>query len=79
MPAGKRTIVKASFGQAFKVPSLNTLGNPNVGNPHLQPEKVNGMDAGVQHRFGERIVVSGTYYYNMFLISSTSARSRFAW
>lgn len=41
-------------------------GNPNVGNPNLQPEKVTGMDAGVQHRFGERFVVSGTYYYNLF-------------
>jgi outer membrane cobalamin receptor len=66
VPAGKRTIIKASVGQAFKVPSLYALGNPNVGNPNLQPEKVTGMDAGVQHRFGERVVVSGTYYYNLF-------------
>lgn len=66
VPAGKRTILKASFGQAFKVPSLYALGNPNVGNPNLRPEKVTGMDAGVQHRFGERAVVSGTYYYNLF-------------
>lgn len=66
VPAGKGTIIKASFGQAFKVPSLYALGNPNVGNPNLQPEKVTGMDAGVQHRFGERVVLSGTYYYNRF-------------
>jgi len=66
VPAGKRTTIKGSFGQAFKVPSLYALGNPNVGNPNLQPEKVIGMDAGVQRHFGERVVVSTTYYYNLF-------------
>ena len=66
VPAGKNTIIKASWGQAFQVPSLYALGNPNVGNPNLQPEKLTGMDAGVQHRFGERFTVSGTYYYNLF-------------
>ena len=64
--AGKGTIIKASWGQAFKVPSLYALGNPNVGNPNLLPEKVTGMDAGVEHRFGERFTLSGTYYYNLF-------------
>lgn len=66
VPAGKNTMIKASWGQAFQVPSLYALGNPNVGNPNLQPEKLTGMDAGVQHRFGERFTVSGTYYYNLF-------------
>jgi outer membrane cobalamin receptor len=66
VPAGKSTTIKGSFGQAFKVPSLYALGNPNVGNPNLQPEKVNGLDAGVQHHFGERATVSATYYYNSF-------------
>ena len=66
VPAGKGTIIKASWGQAYNVPSLYALGNPNVGNPNLLPEKVNGMDAGVEHRFGERFTLSGTYYYNLF-------------
>jgi vitamin B12 transporter len=66
VPAGKGTIVKASWGQAYNVPSLYALGNPNVGNPNLLPEKVNGMDAGVEHHFGERFTLSGTYYYNLF-------------
>jgi vitamin B12 transporter len=48
------------------VPSLYALGNPSVGNPNLLPEKVTGMDAGVQHRFADRISLSGTYYYNLF-------------
>lgn len=66
VPAGKSTTIKGSFGQAFKVPSLYALGNPNIGNPNLQSEKVDGLDAGVQHDFGERATVSATYYYNSF-------------
>jgi vitamin B12 transporter len=66
LPIWKNTIVKASWGQAYKVPSLYALENPSVGNPSLLPEKVTGMDAGVQHRFGYIFTVSGTYYYNLF-------------
>jgi outer membrane receptor protein involved in Fe transport len=66
LPVAKNTIVKASWGQAYKVPSLYALENPSVGNPSLLPEKVTGLDAGVQHRFGERLTLSGTYYYNLF-------------
>jgi vitamin B12 transporter len=66
VPAGKGTIMKASWGRAFKVPSLYALGNPNVGNPNLQPEELNGMDFGVRHQFGQRVSVAGTYYYNLF-------------
>jgi vitamin B12 transporter len=62
----KNTIVKASWGQAYRVPDLYALENPSVGNPNLLPEKVNGMDAGVQHRFGNVFTLSGTYYYNLF-------------
>jgi vitamin B12 transporter len=65
LPVAKNTIVKASWGQAYKVPSLYALENPSVGNPSLLPEKVTGLDAGMQHRFG-RLTLSGTYYYNLF-------------
>ncbi len=64
--AKKNTIVKISWGQAYKVPSLYALENPSVGNPSLLPEKVTGFDAGVEHRFGGRLTLSGTYYYNLF-------------
>ncbi len=66
LPVAKNTTVKASWGQAYKVPSLYALENPSVGNPSLLPEKVTGLDAGMQHRFSERLTVSGTYYYNLF-------------
>lgn len=62
----KNTIVKASWGQAYKVPSFYSISDPVVGNPGLLPEKVSGLDAGVQRRFREKLTLSGTYYYNHF-------------
>jgi vitamin B12 transporter len=62
----KNTIVKASWGQAYKVPSFYSISDPVVGNPSLFPEKVSGLDAGVQHRFREKLTLSATYYYNRF-------------
>lgn len=62
----KRTIVKASWGQAFKVPSFYSVSDPVVGNPGLLPEKVMGVDAGVQRSFGEKLTLSAMYYYNHF-------------
>lgn len=66
LTVAKNTIVKASWGQAYRVPDLYALENPSIGNPNLLPEKVNGMDAGVLHRFGNLFTLSGTYYYNLF-------------
>ena len=66
LTVAEKTIVKASWGRAYMVPDLYALENPSVGNPDLVPEKVIGLDAGVQHRFGSNLTLSGTYYYNLF-------------
>ena len=66
LTVAEKTIVKASWGQAYRVPDLYALENPSVGNPDLVPEKVTGLDAGVEHRFGKSFTLSGTYYYNLF-------------
>jgi outer membrane cobalamin receptor len=66
LTVAEKTIVKASWGQAYRVPDLYALENPSVGNPDLVPEKVTGLDAGVQQRFGRNFTLSGTYYYNLF-------------
>ena len=66
LSAGEGTILKASWGRAFKVPSLYALGNPNVGNPNLLPEEINAIDVSFQHQFGQRANLGGTYYYNLF-------------
>ena len=62
----KNTIIKASWGQAYKVPSFYSISDPNIGNPSLVPEKVTGLDASLQQRFGEKLTLSAGYYYNHF-------------
>jgi vitamin B12 transporter len=62
----KNTIVKASWGQAYKVPSFYSVGDPVVGNPSLLPEKVSGLDAGVRRSFREKLILAATYYHNHF-------------
>ena len=56
------TILRASFGQGFKAPSLYQLYSP-YGSLSLRPEEANGWDAGVeQHLLRDRLVVSATYF-----------------
>ena len=56
------TILRASFGQGFKAPSLYQLYSP-YGSLSLRPEEANGWDAGVeQHLFGDRLTVQATYF-----------------
>jgi vitamin B12 transporter len=57
-----RTLLRASFGQGFKAPSLYQLYS-NVGNEALRPEQANSWDAGIEHRiWGGRAVLSATYF-----------------
>lgn len=59
---GGNTILRASFGQGFKAPSLYQLYS-EYGNLGLQPEQANGWDAGVeQHFFNGRVIVQATYF-----------------
>jgi vitamin B12 transporter len=56
------TVLRASFGQGFKAPSLYQLYS-NYGNKALQPELANSWDAGVeQHGWDGRLVLSATYF-----------------
>lgn len=58
----KNTVVRASFGQGFKAPSLYQLYS-NYGNLALQPEAANSWDAGIeQHAFNGRLMASATYF-----------------
>jgi vitamin B12 transporter len=58
----RKTILRASFGQGFKAPSLYQLYS-NYGNQALQPEEANSWDAGIErHALDERLVVSATYF-----------------
>jgi len=56
------TILRASFGQGFKAPSLYQLYS-EYGNSNLRPETASGWDAGVeQHLFGGRVSIQATYF-----------------
>jgi vitamin B12 transporter len=59
---GGNTILRASFGQGFKAPSLYQLYS-EYGNLGLRPEEANGWDLGVeQHFLDGRVVVQATYF-----------------
>jgi vitamin B12 transporter len=59
---GGATILRASFGQGFKAPSLYQLYS-EYGNLGLKPEQADGWDAGIEQRFLDgRVVVQVTYF-----------------
>ncbi len=59
---GGDTVLRASWGQGFKAPSLYELYSP-YGNLGLNPEQATGWDGGVEQRFWERrIDVQATYF-----------------
>lgn len=56
------TVLRASFGQGFKAPSLYQLYS-DYGNTALRPEEADGWDAGVeQHLFNGALLLSATYF-----------------
>lgn len=56
------TVLRASFGQGFKAPSLYQLYS-EYGNTALQPEEADGWDAGVeQHLLDGSLILSATYF-----------------
>ena len=59
---GGNTVLRASFGQGFKAPSLYQLYS-EYGNLALQPEEADGWDAGAeQWLFDRRVSLSATYF-----------------
>lgn len=60
---GGATVLRASFGQGFKAPSLYQLYS-NYGNRGLRPEQADSWDAGIERRaIGARLTVSATYFH----------------
>ena len=63
----RQTRIKASWAEGFKLPSFFALGEPNVGNPDLRPEKSRGFDVGIEQPLANgKGRVSLTYYRNSF-------------
>lgn len=62
-PNGGATLVRASYGEGFKVPSLYQLYSV-YGNQMLRPEESKSWDAGLTQRFLDGgIEISGTYFH----------------
>jgi vitamin B12 transporter len=60
--ADQTTVLRASFAQGFKAPSLYQLYS-NYGNRALRPETANSWDGGIeQHALQDRLVASVTYF-----------------
>jgi len=55
------TILRASFGQGFKAPTLYQLYS-EYGNTALAPEEADGWDAGIEQRLLDRFMVRATYF-----------------
>ena len=56
------TILRASWGQGFKAPSLYQLGS-EYGNPNLAPESSHSWDTGIEQRlFDGRVMLSAAYF-----------------
>jgi vitamin B12 transporter len=57
------TILRTSYGEGFKAPTLYQLFSP-YGNLQLRPEEARGWDAGVEQKFAAgRIDVTATYFH----------------
>ncbi|MCY3728596.1 MAG: TonB-dependent receptor [Nitrospira sp.] len=62
-----RTTVRGQYGKGFKLPSLNALGDPLIGNPHLSPETSTAWEAGIIQSspvWGSEIQL--TWFHNTF-------------
>jgi vitamin B12 transporter len=57
------TVLRASWGEGFKAPSLYQLYSPYA-NPSLKPESSKSWDAGIEQGFLEGRAVIGATYFN---------------
>ena len=62
--AAKGMRLHSSFGLGLRPPSGFELAFTN--NPALKPERTRSVDAGVEQRFGNRLTVDATYFYNRY-------------
>lgn len=61
-PDGGATVLRASYGEGFKAPSLFQLFS-NIGNRELQPEEADNWDAGIMHSFLDGGASVGVTYF----------------
>jgi vitamin B12 transporter len=57
-----RTVLRGNYGQGFRAPTPSEFLDPFVGNPDLGPEESESVDAGVEQRIGDRLLVEATWF-----------------
>ena len=61
------TTLRGSYGEGFKLPSFNALGDPLIGNSALEAESSVGWDAGIRQELSQgKYGIEMTYFYNRF-------------
>lgn len=61
-PNGGRTVLRATYGEGFRAPTL-TEGQPPFGNPALKPETARNLDLGIEQALlDDRVKLGATYF-----------------
>jgi vitamin B12 transporter len=60
---GPGTRIAASWGEGFKLPSFFALGEPNIGNPDLGPERSRGFDLAMTQEIPAAALTLSVIYY----------------
>lgn len=61
-PNGGRTVLRATYGEGFRAPTL-TEGQPPFGNLGLKPETARNLDLGIEQALaGDRVKLGATYF-----------------
>lgn len=61
------TILRASYGTAYKAPTLYQLYEPSYGNATLRPEEATGYDAGIEQSLADgKVTLGASVFRNLY-------------
>ncbi len=63
---GGNTVLRANWGEGFKLPSFFALGHALVGNPDLRPETAESWDLGLEWNLQDKLLVEANYFSNEY-------------
>lgn len=57
------TVLRASYGEGFKAPTLYQRFNGFIGTPGLQPEEAESWEVGAEQRLAPGVTIAGTWFH----------------